>query len=272
MTRKKTIPGRALTALRLQTGESEITDAVAAATGSRVAVARLAGTGGEIVQDDDVIRVSGRDYATSAGTIPAAEIYFAKGDRPRADGPWLGEADKVAWIDPVTGYECIMLRDHPRGFLSGYVGVPAGHPLFGWRHHAVPSALGIEIHGGLSYSRICDDGPSPQRRLIREFRRICHVIVGVEPLRHATEHRAEDGQWWFGFDCDHVYDIVPGEGRDRAQFMGAETRAEYRDDGYVVREIRNLAAQLKAIADGRPMPSRDGPPLPPVGLEPRSGT
>jgi hypothetical protein len=50
--------------------------------------------------------------------------------------------------------------------------------------------------------------------------------------------------------------------------MVAETPAEYRDDAYVIREITNLAAQLKAIADGEPVPAREGPPLPPIGLEP----
>jgi hypothetical protein len=53
--------------------------------------------------------------------------------------------------------------------------------------------------------------------------------------------------------------------------MGAETASEYRDDGYVVREVLNLAAQLKAIADGRPVPVREGPPLPAIGLDPRRG-
>lgn len=176
-----------------------------------------------------------------------------------------------SWVDPATGLECIMLRDNPRGFLSGYVGVNEGHPLFGWDHRALAVDLGIEVHGGLTYSQICDDGPSPEPRLIRELRRICHVVVGEVPLRHATAHRADEGQWWFGFDCDHMYDVVPGDVHDRRSSAKAGIGAEYRDDEYVVREIRNLAAQLAAIRDGRPVPPRDGPPLPPVGLKPSVG-
>lgn len=273
MVRKKTGAGssRAIAALEPKPLAGNGSASLAVALGSSEALAKMPGTGGEIVSQDGIVRISGRDYATGAGIVPAAEIYFAKDGMPKAEGPWLGEADKVAWVDPPTGLECIMMRDHPNGFLSGYVGVPEGHPLFGWKHDALPAGLGIEVHGGLAYSRICDEGPSPQRRLITEVRRICHVVVGAIPLTHATDHRVGEGQWWFGFDCNHLYDVVPRSVRNLDRFMGAETEAEYRDDGYVVREIRNLAAQLKAIADGLPMPPRDGPPLPPAGLDPHRG-
>lgn len=164
-----------------------------------------------------------------------------------------------------------MMRDNPEGFLSGYVGVPGTHPLFGWEHDAIPPDLGIEVHGSLTYSRICQDGPSPQRALLYEARRVCHVPVGTVPLKHATDHRPHLDQWWFEFDCNHLYDVVPGRRRDRQRFMALETGAEYRDDRYVVREILNLAKQLRAIGDGRPAPVREGPPLPAIGLDPQRG-
>ncbi|RSV32191.1 hypothetical protein [Sphingomonas sp. ABOLH] len=275
MARKKTAESRARKSTTFYTVAQPLTPAleatIAPAWGSARALARMLGTGGEVAREEGVTRITGRTYATSTGTVPAAEIYFVNGAKPRDDPRWLGEADKLSWIDPATGYECIMLRDSGEGFLSGYVGVPEAHPLFGWDHDAVPTELGIDVHGGLTYSRICDDGPSPQRRLIVEAKRICHVVVGVIPLLQATEHRAGDGHWWFGFRCNHVYDVVPGSVRDRQRFMGAETAAEYRDDGYVVREVRNLAAQLRAIADGKPVPEREGPPLPAVGLDPQRG-
>lgn len=240
--------------------------ALAPVIGSGRGIARLRGTGGDVEREDGVTRVTGRDYATREGTVHAAEIYFVDGAGTRADGVWLGEADKIAWVDPESGYECIVMRNNPRGFLSGYVGVPEGHPLFGWDHAAIAHDLGIDVHGGLTYSRICDEGPSPRRRLVTEVHRICHVIEA--PLEHATAHRAHSGQWWFGFQCDHVYDVVPGERTGAQRFMGAETHAEYRDDAYVVREVRNLATQLRAIADGRPVPPREGQALPAIGLDP----
>ena len=250
-----------------QVGERALVEAV----GSSVDLSRVSGTDGEFVSQDGVVRITGRGYTTSGGVVPEADIFYAKQGMPRSHGPWLGEADKVAWVDKATGLECIMMREHPEGFLRGFVGVSSDHPLFGWDHDAVPASLGIEVHGGLTYSRICDDGPNPKRRLITELRRICHVVVGEVPLQHATNHRASPHQWWFGFDCNHVYDVVPSQVRDRQNSASAGIKAMYRDDGYVVREIHNLASQLAAIRDGRLIPARDGPPLPPIGLEPRIG-
>lgn len=261
----------ALATIKPQALTSDREMALAAVLGSDGAIEKMPGSGGEVARQEGVTRVTGREYATSAGTVPASEIYFVHGAKPNGDGIWLGEADKVAWVDPATGFECIMMRDNPLGFLSGYVGVPASHPLFGWQHDAIPSDLGIEVHGGLTYSKLCQEGPTPQLSLIYEARRICHVLVGAVPLKHATDHRPHPDRWWFGFSCDHVYDVDPGERQDRRRFMGAETSAMYRDDGYVVREILNLTGQLRAIADGQPITVREGPPLPAVGLDPRRG-
>ncbi len=250
---------------------SEREQALAQALRSKDAIAKMPGEGGKVARQEGVTRVTGRDYSIGTARVPASEIYFVDGAKPRVEGPWLGEADKLSWIDPATGYECIMMRDNPDGFLSGYVGVPESHPLFGWERDAIPPDLGIEVHGGLTYSEVCQEGPSPQNSLLYEARRICHVLVGTVPLKHATDHRSHPDQWWFGFSCDHVYDVVPGRRQDRERFMGAETSAEYRDDRYVIREILNLAQQLRAIADDRPVPAREGPPLPGIGVDPQRG-
>lgn len=243
--------------------------------GSPLALQKLQGSGGNVTREEGVTLVTGRAYATRDRTVPASEVFFVPGGKPSVDGPWLGEADKLSWRDEETGLECIMLRDTHGGHLCGYVGVPQGHPLWGWDHEAVPATVGIEVHGGLTYSQICAEGPRPVRRLVAEARRICHVppsAVRYMPLQHATDHRPGDAHaWWFGFSCDHVYDVVPSDRQDRARFLGAETAAEYRDDAYVVREILNLARQLRAIADGAPVPPREGPPLPAFGLDPKKG-
>ncbi|WP_394653106.1 hypothetical protein [uncultured Sphingomonas sp.] len=243
--------------------------------GSEPAVAKLAGTGGEITREDGVALVTGRGYATGAGMIPAAEIYYDRASRPEGQGPWLGEADKVSWRDEASGYDCIMLRDTRGGFLRGYVGIPREHPLWGWDQKAVPPDLGIEVHGGLTYARLCEHGPSPTRRLAAEARRICHVVITPavhHPVRHATDHRIADAHaWWFGFSCDHAYDLVPGNGRQGQPPAASELARTYRDDAYVVRETIALAAQLRAVADGRAAPPRECPLPPPLGLDPRRG-
>ena len=272
MARKKT----ATSVANEQSQLVPITDtALVPSLGSEEALAKMPGTGGLIAREQGVVLVKGRPYRTDDQLVPAAEIYFDDSARPRGDGPWLHEADKVAWRDPATGYECIMLRNRDGGFLSGYVGVPVDHPLWGWEREAVPSDLGIEVHGGLTYSRICEHGPSPDRRLATEARRICDTRMTPAdwaPLRHGSDHRVEDADaWWFGFDCNHIYDVVPNARAIEKRFLSAETAAVYRDDAYVVREVTNLAAQLRAVATGEPTPPRRGPPLPPIGLDPKRG-
>lgn len=220
--------------------------------------------------------VIGRPYVAGDITIEADEVYYVDDlRRAQPEGPWLGEADKVAWRDPDTGFECIMMRDTHRGYLSGYVGVPVSHPLHGFEHQAVPADLGIEVHGGLTYSRICEEGPTPERRIVSDARRICHVPnrpARYVPTANATDYRVEDAHaWWLGFDCNHAYDVVPDDLRRRPDFLVAEIGAEYRDDAYVCREVLALAAQLRAIADGVPVPPREGRVPPPAGLDPREG-
>lgn len=228
-----------------------------------------------ILREQGTTLVVGQPYRAGALTIPADEVYYVDDlRRERGEGRWLGEADKVAWRDPETGFECIMLRATEGGYLGGYVAVPPTHPLYGFEQDALPVDLGVEVHGGLTYARACAEGPSPTRRLTAESRRICHVArpPRYEPLTHATDYRvSHDDAWWFGFTCDHVYDLVPNARRDRDRFLAREVGGTYRDDEYVCREVGHLARQLRAVADGAPMPERDGPPPPPLGLDPERG-
>jgi hypothetical protein len=233
-------------------------------------------TDADIVRDKGVTLVVGQPYAIGDAHIPTDAIYFIDGAKPSGEGPWLGEADKIAWRDVATGYECIIMRDATGGYLSGYVGVPRDHPLYGFEHEAIPAGLDIDVHGGLTYSALCDEGPTPQRRRIAdEARRICHVPPRpprYRPVSHATDYRVQhDDAWWLGFECNHVYDLIPDHRPDRDRFLAPETGAEYRDEGYVYGEVVHLAAQLRAIADGMPKPKRTGAPPPPRGLDPEQG-
>ena len=154
--------------------------------------------------------------------------------------------------------------------------MPRSHPLYGFEADAIPPEIGIAVHGGLTYSRVCQDGPTPERRIAADARRICHVPRGsirYEPTVHATGYRVEDSHaWWFGFECNHAYDLIPEDRYRSKGFLQSEVGGVYRDDAYVCTEILNLAAQLRAIEDGAPMPIRDGPPLPPIGLDPYRGS
>lgn len=141
-------------------------------------------------------------------------------------GPWDGEPDKVQWRDEATGLPCLAVRG-PVGSWCGYAGVDTSSPLHGLDYDAEELA-DVDVHGGLTFS-----GPCQKKR---GEHGICHVAEPGEP----------DDVWWFGFDCAHLFDLVPAllvvlPDRDRPD-------DEYRDLAYVQAETRRLAAQLPAVA------------------------
>ncbi|MDG3006418.1 hypothetical protein [Paludisphaera mucosa] len=143
------------------------------------------------------------------------------------NGEWQDEPDKKQWQDTSTGYPCLIVRNR-LGALCGYVGVPKEHPHFG-KDYDRPH---VEVHGGLTFADTCQ--PSDD-----ESHGICHKTEG------------DDHVWWFGFDCAHGWDYVPGMAVYRGEtghsgfFSEHET---YRNLAYVTREVESLARQLKAIA------------------------
>ena len=227
-------------------------------------------SGASVFREEDVTLVVGQPYVMGELSVVTDAVYYVGGGKADDGGGRLGGADKIAWRDPATGYECIIMRNSHGGYLSGYVAVPPDHPLYGFDHDAIPPDLDIEVHGGLTYSSVCDEGPSPRGRLMSEARSICHVPQRFAAIEHATDYRAgHDRAWWFGFECNHVYDVVPGDRTDRSRFLGSETGATFRDEAYVYGQVVDLAAQLRAIADGRPKPARTGMQPPPLGLDPK---
>jgi hypothetical protein len=145
-------------------------------------------------------------------------------------GPWDDEPDKKQWPDATTGLPCMIVRNPRYGNLCGYVGVTAGHPLYGKSYS--DEQINISVHGSLTFSDGCDHGP--------EETSICHIPGDGEP----------DDVFWFGFDCAHAFDLSPGMA---AMFKGVGlthtpfNRDTYRTMEYVENEVRNLAAQLAAL-------------------------
>ena len=133
-------------------------------------------------------------------------------------GPWDGEPDKVQWVDPVTDFDCLVLRNH-MGSWCGYVGLPPGHSLHGKDYEKAD----VEVHGGLTFASFCDPDEGDDK--------ICHVPAPGRP----------DEVWWLGFDCAHYMDLTPG----MISFIN-EPSATYRDLEYVVNEVEQLALQLKS--------------------------
>lgn len=132
------------------------------------------------------------------------------------EGPWKDEPDKVQWEDHATGLPCIAKRNE-FGAWCGYVGVTDNHDYF---HMGFDDDLGLDVHGGLTYADVCQSG-DPEHG-------ICHIPGPGEP----------DLVWWFGFDCAHSQDFVPGMGIPFGQ---------YRDLEYVKQQCTKLAQQLAAV-------------------------
>lgn len=135
-------------------------------------------------------------------------------------GPWQDEPDRVEWR--YKGYPCLIVRNSLTGALCGYVGVSPTHPAYKQDYNDVPA----EAHGGLTYSDFCDEGGA-----------ICHIPKPGE----------SDQIWWLGFDCSHCEDISPGLGKLFDQYGHPPWEVTYKDLTYVKREVRDLAAQLKAM-------------------------
>lgn len=161
-----------------------------------------------------------------------AEItYTTKAEEKKqwGEGPWNDEPDKVQWTDEETGLPCLAKRNDV-GVWCGYVGVAKGHPWYEKKY----DECDVEVHGGLSYSDHCQEGP--------EEYAICHIPEPGQP----------DDVWWLGFDTHHWGDLAPGMIVYHQEFTKrfphlAYTRDEretYKTLGYVKEECRNLAKQI----------------------------
>lgn len=153
------------------------------------------------------------------------------------NGPWQNEPDRIEWEK--HGMPCLMLRTD-MGNWCGYVAVNPGHP---WHSKGYTSCTApeicekqkadgycdhtpehiLDVHGGITYANQCAG-------------HICHVPKPGKP----------DNVFWFGFDCAHGGDGIPGYravlGEDGFFSRG------YKDAAYVRTEVERLADQLKAVA------------------------
>ena len=192
-------------------------------------------------------------YLMNGGSVPVQvqAVYRVPDIHPRTDGPWKNEVDKIAWVDPGTGYQCICRRQASKGFLEGFVGIDPSHPLFG-RHEASLLGYGIAVHEGLTYSAICQINQP-------EALSVCHVThMGLAQGRRRDGPQSgrslvlHEQAWWFGFSCNGEGDVIPlDKPIQRQEFMPGVNFVSYKNEEFVHRECTRLAAQLMAIEDGR---------------------
>lgn len=158
-----------------------------------------------------------------------------EGYRELPPGPWSTEPKKVQWVDRHTNLPCLIVRN-PIGALCGYAGVYEGHPLYK-QGYSDPEVSDISVHGGLTFA-----GPCMKAEDHSEF--VCHI----------PEPGTSDDVWWFGFDCAHWNDLMPGMLALREIMpkydVGLDYRNVYRDMDYVKHEVATLARQLQEIGAG----------------------
>lgn len=156
------------------------------------------------------------------------------------EGPWTGEPDKAHWVDPVSNLDCLIVRNSGHGALCGYAGIPFEHQLHGADFRDV---AGIEVHDGLSYSSLCDEG-FPDG--------ICHTPLPGRPAN----------VWWFGFAGRGTWDYAPLFEHRMAMlaisepifadiapnFLDQSPVDHYRDFGFMYLQATSLARQLMALA------------------------
>lgn len=132
------------------------------------------------------------------------------------------------------------MRQAHFGALCGYAAVEPGHPLHGKDYEAVYELHPeIVIHGDLNFAAECHVGQGGH---------VCHV---PEPGRSGDV-------WWFGFDCSHAWDLLPGM-RAREMKMGMEDphmaevferlqeNQHYWTAPEVIAEVERLAVQLAGV-------------------------
>ena len=129
---------------------------------------------------------------------------------------WENEPNRQQWIDPATGYRCLILKHH-WGHLCGYIRVMRTHRLHGRPEKAQRL---LQAHGGLNFA---SNGK------------------GVAYLKRGM---------WLGFDCAHAWDYVPATDRKLESLFGGfpkfmEDRKVYRNSVNVRQCLTDLALQLK---------------------------
>ena len=186
------------------------------------------------------------------------------------ESPWETEPDSLDF--EAEGLPCVMHRNPRWRTWCGYVGVDDKHPLYG-----LPTNHPLKLPPSWFEGRKLDQGLGPMDLFIHmlsgaksmdDATPIClafHVHGGLNFAEDTTPEREPDGHWWFGFDCGHAGDYIPGgemldkimkrqmidsmpdEARNTMRRIVFGEAAIYRDQQYVVGECQSLAAQLNAV-------------------------
>lgn len=173
-------------------------------------------------------------------------------------GEWTDEPDYAEWKDEETGYSCLILRNG-LGALCGYVGLPETHPLYKIKYFdctkegakfpdkeevdKIVKKLGFETTPRMleyMYSILqCQDPECRYNHSMQSFLTTHGGITFADFF--LSINIVNKSNWFIGFDCGHYKDLVP--------FIPNNLKIRegdiYRNIEYVIKEIKNLALQLK---------------------------
>ncbi len=132
---------------------------------------------------------------------------------------WLTEPDHEDFHVQVGGKKvCCTIHRNQMKVWCGYVAVKPGHPLYGKSYDEAD----LSVHGGLTYAA------------------------------NRTPDHKPDGDWWFGFDCGHGGDYLPGMESVMEKFPEiAHTFGRvdtYKNQAYAKAECKDLAEQLAKVS------------------------
>ena len=182
-------------------------------------------------------------------------------------GPW--ETEPTSLDFEADGLPCVMRRNG-HGVWCGYVGVGDEHPLYG-----LPPNHPLQLPRSWYDGRKVDQGFSALDMFAhilsgaKSMDDACpislafHVHGGINYAEDHIPHEQPGDRWWFGFDCGHAGDYLPGRKipdemiKQMIDSLPEQVRetmrkiagkpGQYRDQQYVVSECQSLAAQLNAV-------------------------
>jgi hypothetical protein len=164
------------------------------------------------------------------------------------DGPWKQEPRAVSWVDGKTGLNCAMIRHHFMGSWCGYVAVDPLHPFHGKRYADIirvpPDFLERQMVLGRDFGII--------DAFLNAFEDDDHASVSmILPAHGSITYSDEDteGFWWFGFDCCHAGDMMPGDPFmfKLVRLLFPDEHSVYRDHDYVYGIVTRLASALEEV-------------------------
>jgi len=159
-------------------------------------------------------------------------------------GIWDDEPDHLEWIDEETGYRCVVHRNPFLGGLCGYVGIFPDHPLhyiqYNERRHVLSDVdMSKEPLGKRGVIEVVCLALDPEGKIpLSVYFNVHGSLTYSGPQAPGS---SSCPTWWFGFDCSHSGDRVPGE------HLYGWGGSVYRDIEYVKGECRSLARQLKGV-------------------------